>query len=297
MGLEERCATLWQERDSGVYHLDIALGSAQADGLSLRFSRNYARRDTTFGNPAFPRVEDIPCGVAFRFTMRDLAQAFMGEMTSGKLADELAGVVDEDASQPHVLPTIRVLDDFFRYGFVLEETREKDRWRFWRVYAPALSAQELRDMIPSRYRSKSRHDPLAGDDGKVAVDGFSPLLKTSGAFDYVRALEGRYAGVPAQDAFVLKRMAQGGIAIAAREELCVRLVRRWHHPFVLLYDADQLNCATLFPDPSGEEQLAHLRGAYPRLASGPVRGGFLPELLSLAGRLLGGPQEYRREGI
>lgn len=267
---------LWRTHATPYHHIKTAENDVQASLLMFMFQHRLCQRDIAYGVPPKERHSNG----AIRFTMREIAEAFATTFTSKELSDLLRANADEWSTDETLLDTIKILDDFYRHAYFLDETRDKGRWEFWRLYIPGMSDDAIQKLIPKKYWSKSRHDALADYEDS----GFSPLLKVGRERNYFLDFHERLGGVPQQDAFLLRRMKEAGLDVTNVDHMRFRFLRQWDHPLLIMYNKHffELNggCANLFDNPV-RERMNVLKMAYPKLGGPEYRDLALPRFMGV----------------
>ena len=257
--------------DSSYYIIEFGVpeNKSQADLLRI-FEYRFEARDQRYTREIDDRFEYYPTKTKLTCTVVELAETFFAKYTSEEFAELLRPHLKESDSEYRILDTIKILDKYFQYGFIFEESRTRDKTKFWRIYSPELTNEELEKLIPKKYWSKSIYHKINGESH------FSPLLKKGRNIDYKKAFTNRYSGVPKKDEFKIIKAKTNKGKIDSFDELRFRYLRRWHHPFMLLYP-DQNRWTgkdELLPNPNLfeeaepiKERMGTLEYNYPRLRS------------------------------
>lgn len=253
--MKDAPVTIWRNRVDEPFHMQVRPADQVAEGFCLHMQKLFLERDTNYGSPEYPRFTGDDGCFTVHWQMRDLAEATWHTYKPAELADILYNLTDEWETDPHVIDFISQWDDFYRPGYVLEEQRD-DRYRFWRVWAPDYSKEELEKMFLKKFWSKSKYHQLEGEHN------FSPLLKLGRNYDYLKAFMKSYA--PLEDLVRLGKLRDNGKELEQYDEMRIRFTRDCHHPLILLYKGD-CYCVNLFDTDDVSERMAALEVTYPSL--------------------------------
>lgn len=128
----------WRDKHF-LLRLLVRPGMEKSDKVHDFLKTGFELRDSRIGTPNYQRYEDN----IFTTSFWELAEAFFPHFTSLEFADRLREYsVDPDGdAEKMVQEGIRVLDEFYRYGFVFTSKKQKvDQHRFWQIYIPGMSS-------------------------------------------------------------------------------------------------------------------------------------------------------------
>ena len=296
------------------FRYSLIIPSEDMDFTQYFFMHHFAKRDAKNG-PSYwkPRYEHSDKGTKINFSLRELVETFYGTYSSEKFTQFLEQRVEMTSEAKNCIEEFKQADLFYDYAFIVRFQSGRGQWEYFRVMAPGYTTDEIKEMIPKKFLSKSKYS-------RETIDGYSPLLKMVIKSDFLSEMQLRTGYRPTEEEYFLTKIASGRDTCAIKgydtflseknvynaDRLYFRFMKRWKKPLILFDNTTELSTVYLdqhklqhgyvqtiypvfnesYPIPDGEIVMQKMN------YKGSVAGLF-EDIVELSESILSGALEFR----